>query len=104
MRLTCHAATLQVVAQQNTSNSTPEPPRVERDGQRDFDFNIGKWTTHIKVVLKPLSGSTASIELNGTVTVRKVWSGRAQLEEIEADGPNGDWQGLTLFLDNLAAH
>jgi hypothetical protein len=41
--------------------------------------------THIKRLLHPLSGSTESIELNGTVTVRKVWDGRAQLEEIEPD-------------------
>jgi hypothetical protein len=77
---------------------------VTRDGQHDFDFNIGVWKTHIKRVLDPLSGSTQSIELNGTVTVRKVWDGRAQLEEIETEGPNGHWEGLTLFLYNPEAH
>jgi hypothetical protein len=77
---------------------------VARDGQHDFDFNIGVWKTHIKRVLDPLSGSTQSIELNGTVTVRKVWDGRAQLEEIETEGPNGHWEGLTLFLYNPEAH
>jgi hypothetical protein len=55
-------------------------------------------------VLDPLSGSANSIELNGTVTVRKIWDGRAQLEEIEADGPNGHWEGLTLFLYNPQSH
>lgn len=45
-----------------------------------------------------------SIEMNGTVTVRRVWEGRAQLEEIEADGPSGHWQGLTLFLYNPETH
>jgi hypothetical protein len=75
-----------------------------RDGQRDFDFNFGVWKTHIKRVLDPLSGSDHSIELNGTVTVRKIWDGRAQLEEIEADGPNGHWVGLTLFLYDPSAH
>ena len=69
-----------------------------RDGQHDFDFNFGVWKTHIKRVLNPLSGSTESLELNGTVAVRKIWGGRAQLEEIEADGPKGHWEGLTLFL------
>jgi hypothetical protein len=44
------------------------------------------------------------MELNGTVTVRKLWGGRAQLEEIEAEGPNGHWEGLTLFLYNPEAH
>jgi hypothetical protein len=74
------------------------------DGQHDFDFNFGVWNTHIKRVLDPLSGATHSIELNGTVTVRKVWDGRGQLEEIETDGPNGHWEGLTLFLYNPEAH
>ena len=54
--------------------------------------------------LDPLSGSANAIELSGTVTVRKVWDGRAQLEEIEADGPNGHWEALTLFLYNPQAH
>ncbi|HEY2464235.1 MAG TPA: hypothetical protein VGI32_09255 [Steroidobacteraceae bacterium] len=80
------------------------PPNEARDGQHDFDFNFGTWKTHIKRVLDPLSGSSKSIELNGTVTVRKVWGGRAQLEEIEADGPAGHWQGMTLFLYNPQAH
>ena len=76
----------------------------QRDGQHDFDFNLGVWKTHIKRVLDPLSGSNKSIELNGTVTVHQIWDGRAQWEEIEADGPNGHWQGMTLFLYNPEAH
>ncbi|MGI8772056.1 MAG: hypothetical protein ACR2JE_11535, partial [Acidobacteriaceae bacterium] len=36
--------------------------------------------------------------------MRKIWGGRAQLEEIEADGPNGHWEGLTLFLYNPQSH
>jgi hypothetical protein len=75
-----------------------------RDGQHDFDFNFGVWHTHIRRILDPLSGSADSIELNGTVTVRKIWDGRAQLEEIEADGPKGHWEGLTLFLYNPQSH
>ena len=74
------------------------------DGQHDFDFNLGVWHTHIRRILDPLSGSDHSTELNGTVTVRKVWDGRAQLEEIEAEGPNGHWEGLTLFVYNPQSH
>jgi hypothetical protein len=80
------------------------PATAGRDGQHDFDFNIGVWRTHIKRILDPFSSTAQSIELNGTVTVRKVWDGRAQLEEIEADGPNGHWEGLTMFLYNPQAH
>jgi len=75
-----------------------------QDGQHDFDFNLGVWHTHIKRVLDPFASGSDSLELNGTVTVRKVWDGRAQLEEIEADGPKGHWEGLTLFLYNPQSH
>jgi hypothetical protein len=74
------------------------------DGQHDFDFNSGVWKTHIRRSLDPFDSTAKSIELDGTVTVRKVWDGRAQLEEIEADGPKGHWEGLSLFLYNPAAH
>jgi hypothetical protein len=83
--------------------ATPAMPAEARDGLRDFDFNNGVWKTHITRILDPLSGSSRSIELNGTVSVRKVWGGKAWLEEIEADGPNGHWQGLTLFVYNRTA-
>ncbi len=84
--------------------NSDEAPQSNRDGQHDFDFNIGTWHTHIKRILNPLSGSTESYEMDGTVTVRKVWNGHAQLEEIEADGPKGHWEGLTLFLYNPESH
>jgi hypothetical protein len=81
-----------------------KPNVSSRDGQHDFDFNLGVWKTQIRRVLDPLSGSNKSIALRGTVTVQKIWGGRAQCEEIEADGPNGHWQGMTLFLYNSEAH
>ncbi len=68
------------------------------DGAHDFDFDLGQWKTHIVRRVHPLSGSDETMELNGTVTVRKLWNGRAQVEEIEADGPRGHWQGMTIFL------
>ena len=75
-----------------------------RDGSHDFDFNTGVWHTHIRRVLDPFSASSAVIELDGTVTIRQVWGGRAKLEEIEADGPKGHWEGLSLFLYNPQSH
>ena len=77
---------------------------AQRDGQHDFDFNLGTWHTHIKRLEHPLTGSTSWVEMQGTVVVRKVWDGRAELEEIEADGAAGHFEGLTLFLYNPEAH
>ena len=75
-----------------------------RDGRHDFDFKDGTWTTHIRRLRHPLAGSQEWIELNGTVTTHKVWGGKALLEEVEADGPDGHFEDLGLFLYNPATH
>jgi hypothetical protein len=85
------------------SNPASSPAATSGNGAHDFDFNIGVWHTHIKRVLDPLAGGSNAVELNGTVSVRKIWGGRAQMEEIEADTPKGHWEGLTLFLYNPQA-
>jgi hypothetical protein len=71
-----------------------------RDGQHDFDFEIGVWKTHVRRRLHPLTGSTTWIEMDGTSIVRKVWNGRGNLLELEADGPAGHFEGLSLRLYN----
>jgi len=81
-----------------------QPSGEEQAGQHGFDFNFGVWHTQIQRILDPFAGSADSMEINGTVSVRKVWGGRAQLEEIEADGPKGHWEALTLFLYNPQSH
>jgi hypothetical protein len=47
-----------------------------------------------------LSGSTTWVEYEGTTVVRKVWEGRANLVELEVDGPAGHLEGLSLRLYN----
>ena len=91
------AATLAGSLQPGAAQATDAAPRA-RDGAHDFDFDLGVWHTQITRRLHPLTGSSESIQLTGTVTVRKLWNGRGQLEEIEADGPNGHWEGMTVFL------
>jgi hypothetical protein len=75
-----------------------------RDGSHDFDFHIGTWHTHIRSLQHPLSGSTTWTELNGTVTVRKIWGGKGSVEELQANGPDQHIEGLTLFLYNPQSH
>lgn len=74
----------------------------DRDGQHDFDFEIGTWKTHLSRLLHPLTGSTTWVEMDGITTVRKVWDGRANLIELVADGPSGHFEGLSLRLYNSA--
>jgi hypothetical protein len=73
---------------------------AERDGQHDFDFEIGTWKTHLSRRLHPLTGSNTWTEMEGTSIVRKVWNGRGNLVELVADGPAGHFEGLSLRLYN----
>jgi hypothetical protein len=75
-------------------------PHEARDGRHDFDFEIGTWQTKLRRLGKPLSGSTTWLEYQGTSTVRKVWDGRANLVELDVEGPAGSIEGLSLRLYN----
>jgi hypothetical protein len=86
-------------AQPPSGATLPQPPAVP-DGQHDFDFEFGAWTAHISRLQHPLTGSTSWVEYEGTSTVRKVWDGRANLGELEVDGPAGHLEGLSLRLYN----
>jgi hypothetical protein len=98
--------TVQGFARQNSDASRTSLQRTpaERDGQHDFDFEIGTWKTHLKRLLHPLTGSTTWVEYEATTVVRKVWNGRANLVELEADGPGGHFEGLNLRLYNPQSH
>jgi hypothetical protein len=94
-----HARTITV-----TSANEPQNSAETRDGQHDFDFEIGTWKTHLSRLVHPLTGSTTWVELTGTSVVTKVWDGRANLVELEVDGPNGHVEGLSLRLYNPQSH
>jgi hypothetical protein len=79
-------------------------PAAQRDGQHDFDWDIGTWKAHMRRLLHPLTGSATWVEYDGTDVVRKIWDGRANLGEVEADGPSGHLELLTLRLYNPQAH
>jgi hypothetical protein len=89
---------------QQTSTSAAAPPAAASDGSHDFDFEIGTWHTHLKRLLRPLTGSTTWVEYDGTSVVRTVWNGRANLLELEVDGPPGHIEALSLRLYDPQSH
>ena len=76
----------------------------ERDGQHDFDFALGAWRAHLKRLEHPLTGSSTWVEFDGTFVARKVWDGRAMIEEVELNSPGGHIEGLTLRLYSPQTH
>jgi hypothetical protein len=69
-----------------------------RDGQHDFDFEIGTWATHLRRLKDPLAGSTDWVEYKGSSVVRDIWGGRANLVELDVAGAAGRIEGLNLRL------
>lgn len=100
--LTLHS--LHAPAQKKSEATSPRTTSARRDGQHDFDFEIGTWKTHLRRLLNPLTGSNTWVEYDGTTVVRKVWQGRANLVELVADGPAGHFEGLSLRLYNPESH
>lgn len=89
---------------QDTLKSDSQQIIAERNGQHDFDFEIGTWKTHLKRLLHPLTGSAKWVEYDGISVVRKVWNGKGNLLELVADGPAGHFEGLSLRLYNPQSH
>jgi hypothetical protein len=100
--LICASLTLPGVAQQSSdgSSTTLQNVSVKRDGQHDFDWEIGTWKTHLRRRLRPLTKSDTWVEYDGKSVCRKVWNGRANLLELEVEGPTGHIEGLSLRLYN----
>ncbi|HEV7358429.1 MAG TPA: hypothetical protein VGN99_10585 [Steroidobacteraceae bacterium] len=93
--LLCAAAT---TSNATATSAAPSQAAAPHDGQRDFDFDIGVWKTHLRRLVHPLSGSTTWVELDGTTVVRKIWDGRANLAELETDAASGHLSVLSLRL------
>jgi len=97
--LTLSLAPLPISAQADTTSTASAP----RDGPRDFDFGIGSWTTHLKLLRQPRTGSTDWVEYAGTSIVRTVLDGAASLVELDVEGTAGRIRGLSLRLYNPEA-
>jgi hypothetical protein len=52
----------------------------------------------------PLTGSKQWVEFDGTSVARKLWDGRANVDEFEADSPSGHIEGMTVRLYNADTH
>lgn len=76
----------------------------EHDGQHDFDFLFGRWTVHCRRLLHPLTGSNQWIEFEGINVVHRVWDGRANMDEFEADTPTGHIEGMTIRTYSAKSH
>lgn len=95
------AALLALTPPETAFAQTP-PPVVAplRDGSHDFDWEIGSWTTRLRYLPEPLTGSSRWIDYEGTTEVRGLLDRRANLVELSVEGAAGRIEGVSLRLYN----
>jgi hypothetical protein len=83
-----------------------QPPAAvpDRDGQHDFDWEIGNWTTNVRVRTNPLSGEPPKwAQYQGTSVVRSLLGGRANFVELSVQSSASRIEGGSLRLYNPKA-
>jgi len=85
-------------------HAAPDQTVAARDGAHDFDFDFGTWKIHMWRLEHPLSGSKTAFTMDGVTTNRKLWDGRANIAEVEGDGPHGHLEILALRLYDPVEH
>jgi hypothetical protein len=73
-------------------NLLPQPAHAaphQRDGSHDFDWEVGVWKTHLRVLRQNPGGTTAWVTYEGTSNVIPIWNCRAEMVELEATAPGG---------------
>jgi hypothetical protein len=87
-------ATVLLLAVAGASDAAPA-----RSGAHDFDWEIGTWTTHVRVRTNPLSGEAARwVDYAGTSVVKPLLGGRANFVELSVTGASGKIEGGSLRL------
>lgn len=84
------------------SSDTVTGAAQPRDGQRDFDFVVGRWRVELRRLRKPLSGSDEWDLYTGWSEGRALWDGRANIDEfrVHCAATDTHLDGLTLRLYN----
>src|SRR5262245_42267912 len=78
-------------------------PAPAGDGSKDFDCLMGDWKLHNRRLKKIFAGSNEWYEFDSYSKTRPIWGGRANIDEFEADLPQGGHiTGLTVRLFELS--
>ena len=96
---------------QEATASPPTPPTTPapaapHDGAHDFDFLIGDWKAHVRVLRSRLSGSNDWFEYDGISNHKKLLDSNANFEEFDAYSTQLQKRnkGQTLRLYNPETH
>ncbi|QBD81120.1 DUF1579 domain-containing protein [Ktedonosporobacter rubrisoli] len=75
----------------------------QQDGRADFDFLLGRWRVHHRILRLRLQGSTDWQECEGTVLNYQVMGGLANVEEHKIEREDGLVKAIALRIYNPAS-
>jgi hypothetical protein len=102
MKVAAAAGLLFVAAALPLRSAHAAPQR--HDGSHDFDWEVGVWNTHLRVLRQGADGTTAWVTYQGTSKVIPLWNCRGNMVELEVTGPDGrDFQAINLRLYDPAS-
>src|SRR4029453_19169069 len=94
-------AALSVPAAAQQPSAVSQTAIVPGSSPNDFDWEVGSWTTKVRVLRNALSGQKPDwAEYEGTSIVRPLLDGRANFVELSVAGQSGKIEGGALRLYN----
>ena len=86
------------------ASTTALAESTPRDGQHDFDFEVGHWNIHLKYLKARLHNSHEWLEGSGTSVMRSMWDGKANVDELSVVLPTGPLEGATFRIYSATTH
>ncbi len=102
LRLTLAASVLTAAvastAPARASQDAPKPAQAPADltGLHDFDFRVGEWRFHNRLLKERLADCHEWVEFDGTQSFRTLMDGWANVDENVINRPGGTYRGVTL--------
>jgi hypothetical protein len=73
---------------------------TQNDGRNDFDFLIGAWKVHHRMLTQRLKDATVWIEFEGETVLRKILNGIGNIDDNIIHMPSGPVHAISLRLFN----
>ena len=73
---------------------------TQNDGRNDFDFLIGTWKVHHRMLTQRLKGSTDWVKFEGDTVDREIMNGLGNMDENIIHMPSGPVHAISLRLFN----
>ncbi len=92
------ATAIGVIAPAPASQDTPKPAQSAPNlaGLHDFDFLVGQWQVRNRKLKERLAGNHDWVEFDGTIQMRKLMDGWANVDDTMFDVPGGAYHGVGL--------